>query len=1083
MKALTLVLACLLAPASGAGTTTATENAPVSEISIHVETAAAIAAAAKSPVCRAASPRRTSRSPGEGSAIPSTGRVWREGVADTTLGRFGTWPEYAPEHDNKYEDNLVARIHPDRIERTVFNAYFEMSFVARDEGDAPGEPEVSIIDRNWVFKRINVDRGDCSHRVAYNSISPGFLVSSEEGGFALSPADPFGRIAWTDGKETVVVDLGEQVPGDIYYDRLLHGDWNENWMLLWFDDGVSLEVQVPILVVFSDHPGYVRWRDGELFVSFDKAAGGTTDVLVAFLDGVGWRTLEEVGGWAAGLPSDVENKCRNLSKRLLPFISSCLEEFSIDEAAGTVTIRNSFGTEPWQDAWGTDLEGAAPYPPVASYAASRNYPVDFSLSPVDFETPTKLGPFLSCPGRKENEYTIPLAPLWNMNLVPPEIRSPWIYRAAKQAELWATNFVWNLDQSEGGGAWSLSTAKGIFESLPVMDRETREFYLHRCGQVLDMVLLDFEPEGPWTLRQTPGTNIDYHYLPHFEGHPDYPGDQDCGSAAPLEFICHYALHTGDWSWLAGEEDNIRKIFKYLAVASDWAWMASSCRDYGGGGAFLDMFPSQWMGYVSYARMGRVLAKTASPGWEDEAAFAWYLASKGMIPLTQRLDYKDGYAGAYWDFEPDETITGFGEYEPKPHEDIHGFWCGAPYGSMIDYDAFLISGEGFHPLVDEVYNRFVPDEYYDIVEMGFELNGGLAYNLNDAHWPYTKIHAFEAVGWDAAEIDSMWRDMHREDYYYKRLIGPSGLTWHSYMFARRECRAMPVRAIGAWEPARLAGAIYKESGRRLTLGLENDGVLTENFELVLVVDEAPVEVLVDGSPVFSAFDPTWGTVRITVEDPGFHSVVVQFDGIDGCVVNPSTHTPDQITGLRNNAILRTDGIPDLGGPWRAPGANRVINGGFEECGDRPNWMRPWNTWDLEIYDYPVLDEYTVHSGDYSMKLRCSGVDDKSCTYQNIYIGPHSSYKVSFWYNIPQDLGDDTGFSVACQEYDDENPAADIWRGLTIPGLHSPTDGWEYAEIVVEPHAQLPDCVIVRLHVSLKDVAGAVYVDDIALKPEP
>ncbi|MBU1676506.1 hypothetical protein KKA85_12080, partial [bacterium] len=984
-------------------------------------------------------------------------QAWQDGVGEDTLGRFGTWPEYGPGDDNKYEDNLIARLHPDRLQRTVAGHFYELGFGARDPGEIPADPVVSVLARNWVFKRIDVDRGDCGYRLAYNALSAGFLISTEEQGCSLAPPVDFARMAYVGPGGAVVKSLtGPTIEGR-YYRRAVDGDWAENWLLVWAADGGAAGVQVPILLLCSDHPDYVQWWEGELYIHFDETAGATTDVLVAFLDGIGSRAEAEVAGWSAALPADVEERCRLLSRTLLPFPSGCREEFRLDEAAGTVEVRDTYAYEPWADSWDTPVRGLAPLPPVAAYAHDRGYPVVVDPAPTDLGLPTKNGPLRALIGADTIVYGLPLAPLWTLNLVPSPAGATWSARAQRLLEQHTATLVWDLDLSTGGGAWSLSGARGQFESLLGCATPSRGFFLRRCRQVLAKVLLDFGAGGPWQLRQVPGTDHEYHYLIHFNNHPDYPGDQDCGAGAPLEYIYQYALHAGDWTTVVDAWADIEKIFHYLEIVSDWAWMASSCRDYGGGGAFLDMFPSQWMGYLSFAKLARAAAGALGPAVSERGDFAWYLASKGMVPLTQRLGFKDGYAAAYYDFTADQVCTGFGEYEPNPDAGIPGFWCGAPVGSLIDYQAKLIAGESFHPLVDQSYLRWVPQDYADLMQLAFAVNGGLAYDLSDAAWAYNKYHAFRSVGWNPTELAQMWSDMHAEDYYYDTLLGPD-LPDNGFVYLDQVCRDQTVWALGNWEPGLLTEASVDPVTGTLTFRLENDGALAGDVAMTVLSRDAPIAVLIDGAAAPYDYDPDWGVVSFTVAGAGRHAGAVQVP-----------------------FILPPGGLE----PDAAPagyGDNRVANGDFEECHLHENWSRPWLVYDLPYYNQPLAESGVVHAGDYAMRLHCGGTDDRCNTFQNIHVGPHEGYTVSFWYNTPFDLSQDSHFSVVCQEYDEDNPAHERWRALQIPGFVTPTDGWQHAEIEMQPDPLLPGSAIVRLHFRFQDESATIYVDDVELIPE-
>ncbi|MBU1073408.1 hypothetical protein KKG45_09190, partial [bacterium] len=218
------------------------------------------------------------------------------------------------------------------------------------------------------------------------------------------------------------------------------------------------------------------------------------------------------------------------------------------------------------------------------------------------------------------------------------------------------------------------------------------------------------------------------------------------------------------------------------------------------------------------------------------------------------------------------------------------------------------------------------------------------------------------------------------------------------------------------------------------------------------------VLIDGAAAPYDYDPDWGVVSFTVAGAGRHAGAVQVP-----------------------FILPPGGLE----PDAAPagyGDNRVANGDFEECHLHENWSRPWLVYDLPYYNQPLAESGVVHAGDYAMRLHCGGTDDRCNTFQNIHVGPHEGYTVSFWYNTPFDLSQDSHFSVVCQEYDEDNPAHERWRALQIPGFVTPTDGWQHAEIEMQPDPLLPGSAIVRLHFRFQDESATIYVDDVELIPE-
>ena len=813
-----------------------------------------------------------------GPAAPRA-QSWQTGIDPASRGRFGSWPENSATGEQFFcEDDLIQRVWPNRIERTVNNQFYQILYDCRTEPEVPASTwAVSVEDRNWVYKQIAVDRGPSLYRVAYSTVNPGWMVSTEEIGFSMQPVVGFGRCAYVAGVNPTVRNLETGLPPDgVFYRRGLHPLWRENWMLLWTGNSSPLGVQVPMLLVFSDQPDQIRWLNGRLYVKFYKTAGTTTDVYCVFLDGVGSRSLSEVAGWTPILPAAVTAKCRELRKSLLPYANNCTEQFATDEGANTVTIRDTFSYRPWSGDWNTSNLGIAPLPPLGSNARAHGYPVTCATEPTDLGIPTKIGPFVGRTGVTQAEYTIPLAPLWTPNLVPPVGGSVWTDRARSQVESWAGNLAWDLDD---GDAFVPSVAKGNAEVLLGCQGKAADLYLSRCRNVLDDVVLDFSTNGqPWYHRVVPGTGQDYWYDIHFTNLPNFPADQDCGSAVPLEFLYNYALHSGDWSHLTSKWTEIQKIYKYLSIVSDWAWMSSACREYGAGGSFLDMFPSQWMGYVSFSKLARMKAAvTGEPQWNDVADRARYLASKAMIPLTQRFDFRDGWASQYYEFGANEVVSGFGEYEYNPHSWIPGFMCPDPTDNLLEDKT--IAGENFHPQVYNVYQHLVPQQFDKYMMELYGANGGVNWSLQDTYYPYSKMYGLFLSSLNEADRQTVWTQLHTAtDSWYEPVFGPYSLLhgdrYNGYIYGYQNSRTNPFWALGNWEPGIVTNAAFDPTTGALGFTLTNDGVVQQSVQVTVLARECPGSVTIDGVGATFTYDAAWQVATITVVGIGSHEIEVE-----------------------------------------------------------------------------------------------------------------------------------------------------------------------------------------------------------------
>ncbi len=224
-------------------------------------------------------------------------------------------------------------------------------------------------------------------------------ASSFEWVSAASGRAPMARLAVVENGALVVHALDTEGQIDL-------AGMSEPWMLLYAGPASGWPFDAPLLLTFQRRPRSATPDSQGVRFDFASAVGS---VNVVPLTGLRRRSTAETSGWDAGLPGDAVVQSRALVSILAAFPDSLSETSAVNEAAGTVTITDTYTHQLIQDEWGTVATPVAPLPPAVYHAGLNGYPVQYpSGTPVQTQIATWFGPFAYQAGTSA-KYTLPLA--------------------------------------------------------------------------------------------------------------------------------------------------------------------------------------------------------------------------------------------------------------------------------------------------------------------------------------------------------------------------------------------------------------------------------------------------------------------------------------------------------------------------------------------------------------------------------------------------------------------------------------------------------------------------------------------------
>jgi len=372
---------------------------------------------------------------------PSLGATeYEQGISDISLGRFAAWDLLDDQYFEFFEDDAIARVHPDKItkhHRLMGNDNWCIRFGSTDSNDSPAligafsghvpiDPHIWPEAENWVFKEFGVlrtglngqdprDQGgqatapnyfgrNYTYTVSVNCLGPGVRIQTKYNMFYLvNGGHKLGYVNYqTSGGGSVVEGDYTREPISIDGRSLF-----ENWVLLFDSESSNYQRHIPVMVSFSHHPTSIDCDS--LYIKFlfaDKDPDEEMTVFVSLPFGVDALDPWTTGSWVfdGHLPTGTLNHCRLINRLVNQWPVAVSEKFRFetdDPSPPRVLIKNQFSYDYMGAAWASNgYVPETPYalvPPVLKLAEgdvditipSRYMP---GVEDEDVQFPTKNGP-------------------------------------------------------------------------------------------------------------------------------------------------------------------------------------------------------------------------------------------------------------------------------------------------------------------------------------------------------------------------------------------------------------------------------------------------------------------------------------------------------------------------------------------------------------------------------------------------------------------------------------------------------------------------------------------------------------------
>lgn len=395
------------------------------------------------------------------------------------------------------------------------------------------------------------------------------------------------------------------------------------WILLWHAGGGSREFDIPLLIVLERRPAAItigRSLLGSIEIRLNHPDGAGC-VAVMPLFGIRQVPYAETKAWAEkGLPEDVVERCRRWTARIGAFPLGIDEAGSVDEAAGTVTIRNEAKCHEMKSEWGIAPEHVILLPPVLALARSNGYAVSTVPELLDAKCDTFYGPMLLAPDRSLS-YTIPLPHGVTHMLAPANVKNS--ETAATILQELASLISEELPKdpskpptSDVCGGLSIVRAFAPVH-LQIGADPRRDAY---CATVARSALLDQNLK----VEKEPLSGQFYLMDDTFWA-KDAAYDKEWAIGYILQGFWNYAHYDDDSAFLRDNWDRIRGLYRYYQIIFDWA-TCSTFTMVEGFGANSDGSRIAAEGILAMARMARMTGDETI--WTD----ACLRSAKQMLSL-------------------------------------------------------------------------------------------------------------------------------------------------------------------------------------------------------------------------------------------------------------------------------------------------------------------------------------------------------------------------------------------------------------------------------------------------------------------
>ncbi len=577
----------------------------------------------------------------------------RLGLSHTSFGRFGWSIANA-----KYGEGLL-------IYNVTQKGYLVKEHDNLVLGINPGRGSTKLVsdkkeDVNWVsYKRSRVYEDREGKKIRWD------LICS-----LLAP----GPVLYTDGKEVrlgakhapdkLLIPLGDKCKVIKLEDGENRIELSENWVLLLWDEVRSKMKFSPVLLVLEKKPQLFKRSKRDLTIVNE---GGIGHIGIVDYKGVMPFDKGDIKEWEEKVPGELVSKCRRISRIMTTYPVTCKEFFGIDEEKREVFIRNEMDYLSIRDEWGSKEEKYAPLPPLLNFVSDRGYPAKLPVELIDFNLPTKYGPYKAVKGNMI-EYRIPIPDFHHRCPVDAKemnkLRAwfPVYHRPEKMMPRFDIPSYGGVIKRLGVGPWGFFS-HGPFPSMlsawNLLKPESRDILVGQIGRWYDIYfnrLTDcfgtlenanfLRPNQPWVFIDRVEPFTGKYYMQggslwfHF-GHGIGPGcmmnrhgfeglgDTTNQSSRQIEKLYCYAKYSGNWDYIREHWDMITRVFTCITRQNDWANFAISYYECAADTHF-DMGPDSLRGPIGMMYLSRQIG--------DEEYYYWgtYLASKNAMTVLAQF---------------------------------------------------------------------------------------------------------------------------------------------------------------------------------------------------------------------------------------------------------------------------------------------------------------------------------------------------------------------------------------------------------------------------------------------------------------
>jgi len=448
---------------------------------------------------------------------------------------------------------------------------------------------------DWTTGRLSFKSGGAETEAFFSRAFPALLYRTAVTDWEWQGS--FDHLAYRSGGSIKTAKPGDSI-----------GSLDSPWLVAWSTSAQNHEV-IPVLIRFEKGPNRLTFQDS-IQATFAGPAGH-----VAVMPLLGIRR-GGVADWQS-LPGDQVEEADFWSRALMRFPIEADETYKVDERRHSVTIRDRYRYESFQDDWHTDPLNLAPAPPITDVAEQNGYPVVWNTAGVK-RSPlsTFWGPFAYREG-EELAYTIPIPSARDTMLAPVAVSNDPAKTSLEQEldKLAASFTVKPDDYSDGGLGLPL---KEFSQSFRLLSPATQQQLAPQMAKAIDASLSD-----PADLQTVTDPVFNQRYVMCSKiWCSSEPYDREWYAGRQLDADYEYCAWV-DRSAAERHWKAIQGLYAYFRIYNDWAWSGTLSSIYAyalcGDGMNFAM-----EGMLGAARMARMTGDTEL--WND----ATYRSSKEAL---------------------------------------------------------------------------------------------------------------------------------------------------------------------------------------------------------------------------------------------------------------------------------------------------------------------------------------------------------------------------------------------------------------------------------------------------------------------